>query len=283
MEILYIFFIFIALVVIYYYSKVPYSTFSNGKHHFKQTIPDSTINFLQDCFDISKADCYAFRFNGDRFFLRKKIHYKFIESITCESNINVTTHNSSLPIQQQWAYQNVDGGPDLRYKQNPMTMTTRRYKIRFKGAKRGIMYLYDFPYGFNPDIQDAINRFNNMLNLKNTIDIKEYRLRYKAIFLQLKTLQELRFKHTQRQNTAKEVEKAFLSLPSHLKSKQIDLVNKFTKAKEEINETRNSLTQIDCQIRELSNDMKDLTNQVKQEHMKNASIEIIRAYNSSIR
>ena len=96
-------------------------------------------------------------------------------------------------------------------------------------------------------------------------------------------MQELRFKHTQRQNTAKEVEKAFLSLPSHLKSKQIDLVNKFTKAKEEINETRNSLTQIDCQIRELSNDMKDLTNQVKQEHMKNASIEIIRAYNSSIR
>jgi len=73
MEIIFpIFLIFIASIGVYYISNVPYSTFYDGKNHFKQTISDSTSAFLQDCFDISSSNCHAFRFNGDFFFLRKK-------------------------------------------------------------------------------------------------------------------------------------------------------------------------------------------------------------------
>lgn len=278
MEIVWIVVIFIVIIAMYYTFKTPYSSFGENKLHFNQLVPDSRAVFFKECFGITEVDCHAFRFDGNTFWLRKQIHYKHVNSIICEFTKDVIVHKSSLPHYARWTYEKVNGGPDRRYKNNTKTMTSRQYTMRFLGIKNRRMYLYDLPYRDNPEIEKAIDRFNKMLSLNNTIDLEQYWQQYNQAFQKLIELQESRTAFTERQSAATNVVQAFSSLPYHLISTNFDLVTKHGKAQEELALTQKLLTEIDSQISELSNKMQAVTNQIRQQLRRSESIEIIRAY-----
>lgn len=269
------------LSIYYYFFRIPYASFVNGKDHFKEVINQQTITFFEKCFNINESEFYALRFNGESFFLRKTIPLKSIDSIVCESYRNVTTLNSSLPVRCKWRYEKLYGGPDRRFKNNPMTMTSSRYKIKFKGVdESGTMYLYDYPgnNGIDSSIQEMILKFNTMLKINKSIDLDNYIKQYLVLSKKINELKVDRFKHIKIKIALEEVEKAFFELPQALKFESNEIVNKYKNAKKESRIIQESIAQTDLQIDDLLKKMNTLCEKVRQECLNFKNMEIVKSY-----
>lgn len=93
----------------------------------------SKADFLKDAFDISQADCEKLDFDG-RFFLHgRDVPYEDYASIRNTLSSIIKVADANLPHVKSWKYQRVDGGPDLRYRDNTVTIISERHTIALDG------------------------------------------------------------------------------------------------------------------------------------------------------
>ncbi len=122
----------------------------------------SKADFLTNVFGISQTDCEKLGFDG-RFFLHDRdVPYEEYRGIHETGSSVIQVNDSNLPHVKSWKYQRVDGGPDLRFRDNTQTMTSEQHMITFDGQRPYQLSVFSYP-GEGQAVSKLIQRFETFL------------------------------------------------------------------------------------------------------------------------
>jgi hypothetical protein len=242
---------------------------------FVGSITESHAHFLKETFGLTEEELKQLHFDGYCFhFNEKQPCTKFI-TVSWVSVQDVTVVNSKLPHSTSWRYERVNGGPDRRYSNNPMTMTSRRFTLHFSGAADYILTIYGRSYWNN--IQETLDKFNRLFGVATIIDLKKAIDRYQTSFDKVSQHQILLNGVKQRKTELESILAASIRLSAQNTSIS-NLSSKQSETKAELSRLYNEVSRLQGEITFATNEMAALVQFVRVEINKYRDTQILQAY-----
>ena len=146
----------------------------------RQRLSNAREEFLLCAFGITRSDCEFLSFDGRYFHHSVEVPYEQYSSIrdVGASIQNVT--DPSLPHIFSWKFQRVDGGPDLRYRNNSTTMHSECHNIEFYGRQTFNLPVFCYPAAKNVDF--IIPKFQTFLFGAQPLNYEELFEKYQTTF-----------------------------------------------------------------------------------------------------
>ena len=127
-------------------------------------IQNNRADFFERAFGLTREDCRTLQFDGRNFhyehFERQKIPYESYTAIRYIGSNVTRTNDPSAPHKTAWQHECVDGSPDLRFKNNPKTMTTEEHVIKFEGRDQHLCTVRRYPGEGSAQIKALVDRIN---------------------------------------------------------------------------------------------------------------------------
>lgn len=258
-----IFFVFIIalpFLLIYNISKSIKSSIE-GKSIFKGKIIESRANYLLNAFGLKESELRLIHFDGRFFHLNSKILYTEVSSITCLSSEYVKITNPAVPHLKSWAHTRVDGLPDRRYSSNPVTRTSTRFKLLFRGTTTTKFDIYD---KWSTDAIHIIEKINVFLGIAKEIEMEQVFNEYEVLLKNYRRSQSLLKKKLDEKVESEKILSISQRLPSQdLPLKTSELLSTKTSLETEISNLQTEVLSSKNKLTEAIQNMTVLINQYK--------------------